>query len=147
MTAQDSRRVLRNRLKSHAWAALADCIEPLTRPLTVQARDASHHLTLSIARAASSQRTPEAEGYSGGRFFSDEEVAIVSNLDHENWRVGKQIASLCCVPKKGMSRLFILITNLVSRKVLIKNPDGNGYRLHPEFRRPGSGPAPAPGQE
>lgn len=136
-----ARRLLRCRLKALAWQALALLRKPLKQSRSVRAADGQHTVRVTVSPAGTATQDSAGPVYQGGQFFSPEEVAVVNVLDHENWLVGKQIAKRCCVHEKGTSRLFIIVSNLCARKVLLKNPEGNGYRLHPEFRRPGLKPA------
>lgn len=132
-----ARQTIRNKLKARAYRALTDVQTPIDKPITVRAHDATHQVAITVTPAGAVSPTSSTETYMGGQMFGPEEVAVVNVLDHESWMVGKEIGRRCCVVKKGMSRLFVVVSLLCARKVLIKNPEGNGYRLHPDFSRPG----------
>jgi hypothetical protein len=127
---RSARQVLRNKLKARAYTILAVLKEPLASPLTVRAADRSHQVTVTVALAGQTADTPpEAQG---GLFLSPLEAAIVNALDHETWLIGKQIGKRVSQPYTG--RLRGIVYNLIERRILCKNPEGQGYRLHEGFR-------------
>lgn len=68
--------------------------------------------------------------------LSETEALIVEalrGLGAEDWTIGKQVASLAGITYSGHFRT--LLVNLCDRGVIQKNPLGQGFRLHPDFRK------------